>query len=41
MVGFIETKKATVDKIAKRLLEIETIGDEEFKSLIGEDSGPR
>ena len=41
VVAFIETKKATVDKIAKRLLEIETIGDEEFKSLIGEDSGPR
>jgi ATP-dependent Zn protease len=25
-VGFIEGKKETVDKIAKRLLEVETIG---------------
>ena len=41
VVAFIEQKKATVDKIAKRLLEIETIGDEEFKALIAADSNPR
>jgi len=34
-VKFIGEKRATVDKIAKRLLEVETIGEEEFKALIG------
>ena len=35
VVKFLDEKRATVDKIAKRLLEIETIGEEEFKALAG------
>lgn len=38
-VRFIEENKETVGKIAKRLLEVETLGDEEFKALIGASSG--
>jgi len=34
-VKFIEEKKETVERIAKRLLEVETIGEDEFKALIG------
>ena len=35
-VAFLGGKKGTVDKIAKRLLEVETIGEEEFKALLKE-----
>lgn len=38
VVQFLGQKKGTVDKIAKRLLEIETIGEEEFRALIEEDA---
>jgi cell division protease FtsH len=37
--AFLGEKKGTVDKIAKRLLEIETIGEEEFKALLKEEDG--
>jgi len=40
-VKFIEQKRQTVERIAKRLLEVETIGEDEFKALIGEDATPR
>ncbi len=33
-IEFLKGKKATVEKIAKRLLEVETIGEEEFKALL-------
>ena len=38
-IAFLEGKKGTVDKIAKRLLEVETIGEEEFKALLKEGDG--
>ena len=34
-VRFIGEKKETVERVAKRLLEVETIGEEEFKALAG------
>jgi cell division protease FtsH len=34
-VRFLEENKATVQRIAKRLLEVETIGEDEFKVLAG------
>jgi len=40
VVKFLDEKRATVDKIAKRLLEIETIGEEEFKALAGVAPAP-
>ena len=39
--AFLEGKKGTVDKIAKRLLEVETIGEEEFKALLKEEDNSR
>jgi len=36
-VAFLERKKGTLDKIARRLLEVETIGEEEFKALLKEE----
>ena len=36
-IGFLEGKKGTIDKIAKRLLEVEAIGEEEFKALLKEE----
>jgi cell division protease FtsH len=39
-VKFLEQNKATVDRIAKRLLEVETIGEEEFKALAGAVAAP-
>ncbi len=39
-IEFLKEKKGTVEKIAKRLLEVETIGEEEFKALLkGGESG--
>lgn len=39
-IGFLEGMKAIVDKIARKLLEVETIGEDEFKSMLNEgDSG--
>ena len=35
-ISFLEGKKGTVDKIARKLLEVETIGEEEFKALLSE-----
>jgi cell division protease FtsH len=35
VVGFGEVNRATVERIARRLLEVETIGEEEFKALAG------
>jgi cell division protease FtsH len=32
-IGFLEGRRGTVEKIATRLLEAETIGEEEFKAL--------
>ena len=34
-VAFIEERKGTVEKIAQRLLEVETIGEDEFKTMVG------
>ena len=31
--ALLEEKKGAVDRIAKRLLEVETLGEEEFKAL--------
>ncbi len=39
-VGFLEENKATVERIAQRLLEVETIGEEEFKALAGVGATP-
>ena len=39
-VKFIEQRKETVEKIAKRLLEVETIGEDEFKALAGVPAAP-
>ena len=36
-IGFLEKKKATVEKIAKRLLEVESVGEEEFNAMLKED----
>ena len=41
VVGFLEGKRATVEKIAKKLLETETIGEEEFKTMLKEGNGSR
>ena len=35
--AFLEGKKGTIDKIARRLLEVEAIGEEEFKALLKEE----
>ncbi len=40
-VAFLERKKGTLDKIARRLLEVETIGEEEFKALLKEEDNSR
>ena len=40
-VAFLEGKKGTLDKIARRLLEVETIGEEEFKALLKEEDNSR
>jgi cell division protease FtsH len=39
--AFLEGKKGTVDRIARKLLEVETVGEEEFKALLkeGDKSG--
>jgi cell division protease FtsH len=37
-VTFLEEKRATVERIAQRLLEVETIGEEEFSALAGVES---
>jgi cell division protease FtsH len=37
VLGFLQEKKATVDLVAKRLLEVETVGEEEFQALITAD----
>ena len=39
-VKFLEEHKATVERIAQRLLEIETIGEEEFRALADVDLVP-
>jgi cell division protease FtsH len=39
-VAFIASKKDTVERIAKRLLEVETVGEEEFKSLLAGPAAP-
>jgi len=39
--GLLEEKKGAVDKVAKRLLKVETLGEEEFKTLFGAPSVPR
>jgi cell division protease FtsH len=39
-VKFLEEKRATVEKIAQRLLEVETIGEEEFRALAGVGASP-
>jgi cell division protease FtsH len=39
-VRFLEENKATVQRIAKRLLEVETIGEDEFKALAGVPAAP-
>jgi cell division protease FtsH len=41
VLGFLEKKKGTVEKIAKRLLEVEALGEEEFKALLKEDDSTR
>ncbi len=41
VVKFLEGKKGTIQKIAERLLEVESIGEEEFKSLLKEDDTRR
>ena len=38
-IAFLEGKKGTLDKIARRLLEEEAIGEEEFKALLKEGDG--
>jgi cell division protease FtsH len=35
--AFLEGKKGTIDKIARRLLEVEVVGEEEFKALLKEE----
>ena len=40
VVAFIEEKREVAARVAARLLEVETIGAEEFKSLIGAPAGP-
>jgi cell division protease FtsH len=37
VVKFLEGKKVTIAKIAEKLLEVESLGEEEFKALIKED----
>ena len=39
--GLLEEKKGAVDKVAKRLLKVETLGEEEFKTLLGAPSDRR
>ena len=36
--ALLEENKGAVDKVAKRLLEVETLGEEEFKTLLGAPS---
>ena len=38
-IAFLQGKKETIDKIARRLLEEEAIGEEEFKTLLKEGDG--
>jgi cell division protease FtsH len=38
-VRFIDEHRETVDRIAKRLLEVETVGEEEFKALVAPPAG--
>ncbi|HVP58351.1 MAG TPA: ATP-dependent zinc metalloprotease FtsH [bacterium] len=33
--GLLEEKRGAVDRVAKRLLEVETLGEEEFRTLLG------
>jgi cell division protease FtsH len=40
-IEFIGKKKVTVEKIAKRLLEVESLGEEEFNTLLKEDESSR
>jgi cell division protease FtsH len=37
--AFLEGKKGTLDKIARRLLEVEVVGEEEFKALLKKEDG--
>jgi cell division protease FtsH len=41
VLGLLEKKKGVIEEIAKRLLEVETLGEEEFKSLLSAPAGPR
>ncbi len=41
VVKFLEGKKVTIAKIAQRLLEVESLGEEEFKTLLKEDDSSR
>jgi cell division protease FtsH len=41
VVKFLEGKKVTIAKIAERLLEVEVIGEEEFKAMLKEDDSSR
>ena len=38
--GLLEENKAAVEKVARRLLETETLGEEEFKALLGARAVP-
>lgn len=39
--GLLEEKKGAADKVAQRLLKVETLGEEDFKTLLGAPSDRR
>jgi cell division protease FtsH len=41
VLGLLEEKKGVVEKIAKRLLQVETLGEEEFSSFLSAPAVPR
>jgi cell division protease FtsH len=41
VMGLLEEKKAVVEKIARRLLEVETLGEEEFTAFLSAPAVPR